>query len=83
MWGNENQGLVAVNLWTIPYKIFIQSYCLMAISGIKFQKSNIKQWAKEAFVNPIFIPTIIGLILWITQLIPRACEFEVTFTKGD
>ncbi len=81
--GKESQGFIASNIWTIPYRIFIQSYCMMAICGTKFSKNNIKQWAKEAFVNPIIIPTFIGLILWLTQLIPGASSFGPNFSEGN
>ncbi len=81
--GESSQGFIAANIWTIPYRIFIQSYCMMAICGTKFCKCNIKQWTKEAFVNPIIIPTFIGIILWLTQLIPGASDFGNNFSPGS
>lgn len=78
---NKNGGLLAANLWNIPYRVFLYSYCFMAISGIKFTKENFGKSLKTAFLNPIVIATFIGLICWLSQLIPGASSFNENF--GD
>lgn len=65
-------GLIAANVWNIPYRIFLYSYCFMQMKGLKFDKENVKKSLKTTFLNPIVICTFVGLILWLTQLIPGA-----------
>ncbi|WP_238523090.1 AEC family transporter [Mycoplasma crocodyli] len=68
----KNGGLLAANMWNIPYRIFLYSVCFMQIKGLKLDKANIKQSMKTTFLNPIIIATLLGLVLWLTQLIPGA-----------
>ncbi len=78
----KNGGLLAANLWNIPYRVFLYSYCFMVMSGLKFNKENFSKSMKTAFLNPIVIATFVGLVLWLTQLIPGASSFGVNFTNG-
>ncbi|MBN0919651.1 AEC family transporter [[Mycoplasma] gypis] len=79
----KDGGVIAANIWTIPYRIFLYSYCFMIMSGLKMDKQNIKKSLKTAFLNPIVIATFIGLVLWLTQLIPGASSFDKNFTSGN
>lgn len=80
---NGENGVIAANIWNIPYRIFLYSFAFMVMAGLKFDKSNIKQSAKTALLNPIVIATFTGLILWLTQLIPGASNFGENFKKGE
>lgn len=73
-------GVIAANLWNVPYRIFLYSLCFMVMSGLKFDKQNIAKSCKTAFLNPIVICTFIGIVLWLTQLIPGASNFGKNFT---
>lgn len=75
-------GVISANIWTIPYRIFLYSYCFMVMSGLKFDRQNIAKSVKTAFLNPIVIATFVGLIFWMTQLIPGASVFDKNFTTG-
>ncbi len=75
-------GVIAANIWTIPFRIFLYSYCLMLMSNVKFSKETIKSSMKTIFLNPVVILTFLGLILWLTQLIPGASSFNQNFKYG-
>lgn len=75
-------GVMAAGIWNIGYRVFLYSYCFMVMAGLKFNKENIASSMKSAFLNPIVIATFLGLILWLTQLIPGASSFGVNFTSG-
>lgn len=77
-----SNAVIAVNMWNIPYRIFLYSFAFMVMAGLKFDKQNIKQSAKTALLNPIVIATFTGLVLWLTQLIPHASEFDANFATG-
>ncbi|WFQ95632.1 malate permease [Mycoplasma feriruminatoris] len=64
-------GFIAANIWNIAYRVFLYSFCFMLISGVKWSKANFKDAMKKTFVNPIVICTFLGLILWLTTLIPN------------
>ncbi|VEU78307.1 AEC family transporter [Mycoplasmopsis columbinasalis] len=72
----------SANIWTIPYRIFLYSYCFMMVSGLKFDKENIKKSLKTTFLNPIVIATFLGLVLYLTQLIPGASGFAANFARS-
>lgn len=78
----KEPGTISANLWNIPYRIFLYSYCFLVMSGLSFNKQNIAKSCKTAFLNPIVIATFLGLILWLTQLIPGASSFDKNFTPG-
>ncbi|EFF41702.1 AEC family transporter [Mycoplasmopsis alligatoris] len=71
----KDGGLLAANMWNIPYRIFLYSVCFMQIKGLKLDKANMKTSLKSTFVNPIIIATLLGLVLWLSQLIPGASSF--------
>lgn len=75
-------GVIAANIWTIPFRIFLYSYCLMLMSNVRFTKDNLKSSIKTIFLNPVVILTFLGLVLWLTQLIPGASSFSENFKKG-
>ncbi|WP_036464856.1 AEC family transporter [Mycoplasmopsis sturni] len=77
------KGILSANIWTIPYRIFLYSYCFMVMAGLKFDRNNITKSLKTAFMNPIVIATFVGIVLWMTQLIPGANLFGKNFTKGS
>lgn len=68
----DEGGLLSANIASIPYRIFLYSYCLVKLTDIKITKENVKESTKKIFLNPVVICTIIGIILWTTQLIPGA-----------
>lgn len=74
-----SDGVIAANMWNIAYRIFLYSFCFMVMSGLKFDKANIAKSAKTALLNPIVICTFIGLVCWLTQLIPGASNFYTNF----
>lgn len=47
----------------------------VAFSRVSFGKENFKQSLKQTFLNPMMISMILGIILWLTQLIPGASDF--------
>ncbi len=57
-------GVITANLWNIPYRIFLYSYCFMAMGSIEFNKGNFAKSMKTAFLNPIVIATFVGLICY-------------------
>ncbi len=75
-------GVIAANMWNIGYRVFLYSYCFMVMAGLKFNKENIAASMKNAFFNPIVIATFVGLILWLTQLIPGASNFGENYEVG-
>lgn len=58
-----SQGTLYANIFNIAYRVFLYSYGLIAMSGLKFEKKNLKQ----IFLNPIIITTFLGLFIWIFQ----------------
>lgn len=75
-------GESSAYIWNIPYRIFLYSYCLMVMAGMKFDRKNIAKSMKTALLNPIVIATFLGIILMLTQLIPGATGFGVNYTEG-
>ncbi|RXY96700.1 malate permease [Malacoplasma penetrans] len=82
LYGTTSDAVVAANIWNIPYRIFLYSFAFLVMSGLKFDKQNIKSSAKTALLNPIVIATFLGLVFWLTQLIPGASRFGANFTEG-
>ncbi len=71
------EALITANLANIPFRIFIYTYAFMMMSGIEMNKKNISSSLKTAFLNPIVIAIFLGLILWLSQLIPGAGSWFV------
>ncbi len=63
------------NMFNISYRIFLYSYAFILISGIKFDKSNLKRSIKQVFLNPIIILTLLGFLLWSLQLFLKDIPF--------
>ena len=64
-----NNGLITQAIWNIPFIIGLASFCQFQYLDIKFKKENKKKIIKS-FLSPTIICSIIGAIIWITQLIP-------------
>lgn len=56
-------GTIYANIFNIAYRVFLYSYGLIRMSGVKFEKKNFKL----IFANPIIIATFIGLVIWLFQ----------------
>lgn len=56
-------GTIYANIFNIAYRVFLYSYGLVRMSGVKFEKKNFKQ----IFLNPIVIATFAGLLIWLFQ----------------
>lgn len=56
-------GTLYANIFNIAYRVFLYSFGLIMMSGVKFEKKNLKQ----IFLNPIIIATFLGLFIWIFQ----------------
>lgn len=56
-------GTLYANLFNIAYRVFLYSYGLITMSGVKFETKNLKQ----ILLNPIIIATFLGLVIWLTQ----------------
>lgn len=76
-----NSGVAAANIWSIPYRVFLYSYCFMLMAGLKFDRANITKSLKTALLNPIVIATFVGLICYLSGLIP-AKIFQGANEKG-
>ena len=53
------EGTIYANVFNIGYRIFLYSYAYIMMSGLKFEKKNLKQ----IFGNIIIIATFLGLSL--------------------
>lgn len=69
IWG-KSEGIISANMLNVSYRVFIYSYAFMIMTDLKLDRSNLVMSMKKAFLNPILLATFIGLIIWITQLIP-------------
>lgn len=58
-----NDGVLYANVFNIAYRVFLYSYALIVMSGVKFERKNLKQ----IFLNPIIIATFVGLFIWLFQ----------------
>lgn len=56
-------GTIYANIFNIAYRVFLYSYGLIRMSGLKFEKKNFKL----IFGNPIIIATFLGLFIWLFQ----------------
>lgn len=61
LYGSE--GVIYANVFNISYRVFLYSYALIKMSGVKFEVKQLKQ----IFLNPIIIATFLGLFIWIFQ----------------
>ncbi|AXY25060.1 malate permease [Suicoccus acidiformans] len=58
-----DEGTIYANIFNIGYRIFLYTYGYIMMSGLKFEKKNLKQ----IFGNSIIIATFAGLLIWIFQ----------------
>lgn len=56
-------GTIYANIFNIAYRVFLYSYGLIRMSGLKMEKKNLKL----IFKNPIIIATFLGLFIWLFQ----------------
>lgn len=56
-------GTIYANIFNIAYRVFLYSYALIRMSGMKFEKKNLK----PMIANPIIISTFVGLLIWLFQ----------------
>ena len=56
-------GILYANIFNLAYRVFLYSYGLIRMSGLKFEKKNFKM----IFGNVIVIATFAGLLIWIFQ----------------
>lgn len=64
---NDHQLLIASNMMTLSFRIFLYTYAFFVVSSTKLSKQNIKQSCKEIFVNPIMIAMFLGLFIYLSQ----------------
>lgn len=58
-----SEGTIYANVFNIGYRIFLYSYAYIMMSGLKFERKNLKQ----IFGNIIIIATFAGLLIWLFQ----------------
>ncbi|MBU4690356.1 AEC family transporter [Mycoplasma sp. ES3157-GEN-MYC] len=70
--GTSHQAgaIISVSMWNIPQRITLYTFVFVIISGIKMNKENLKQTCKKLATNSTLMITVLGLFLWLTQLIP-------------
>lgn len=56
-------GVMYASIFNIAYRVFLYSYAYIKMSGIKANKSNIKQM----FLNSIVLATFLGMFVWVFQ----------------
>ena len=56
-------GTLYANIFNLAYRVFLYSYGLIRMSGIKIREENLKM----IFGNIIVIATFAGLLIWIFQ----------------
>lgn len=74
--------ILSANIWNLPYRLLMYTVGFMIASNMRFEKNNLKHSLKVSFINPVVIATILGFILWLTQLIPGASNFGENFAPG-
>ena len=66
-------GILYANIFNLAYRVFLYSYGLIRMSGLKFEKKNFKM----IFGNIIVIATFAGLLIWIFQgSLPQVAVME-------
>lgn len=58
-----SEGTLYANLFNVAYRVFLYSFGFILMSGLRFNKNNIK----DIFLNPILIATFLGFFVWIFQ----------------
>ncbi|WP_124058991.1 AEC family transporter [Vaginisenegalia massiliensis] len=58
-----DEGTIYANIFNIGYRIFLYTWAYVTMSGLKFEKKNLKQ----IFGNLIVIATFLGLFIWVFQ----------------
>lgn len=56
-------GVIYSSIFSIPYRILLYSYGFIKMSGLEFNKKNIK----SMICNPVIIATFLGLNIWMFQ----------------
>ncbi|MFU2206829.1 AEC family transporter [Streptococcus pluranimalium] len=58
-----DEGVIYANIFNIGYRVLLYSFCYLQMSGLEFDKDNLKQ----IFLNPVIIFTFAGLLIWVFQ----------------
>ncbi|WP_051630104.1 AEC family transporter [Mycoplasma simbae] len=66
----QSSAIISVSMFNLPQRIFLYTYCLSMITGLKINKNNIGTSIKKLATNSTLLITIIGFFLWVSQLIP-------------
>lgn len=65
-------GAKIVLIFQIPPVIFTYTVGSVIFSKVKFNKENFGKSMYQTFVNPMMMSLMVGIVLWLTQLIPGA-----------
>lgn len=79
-------GTLYANIFNLAYRVFLYSYGLIRMSGMKFEKKNFKL----IFGNIIVIATFAGLLIWVFQgslpqvtIVEKDVATQVAFLRID
>ena len=79
-------GTLYANIFNLAYRVFLYSYGLIRMGGMKFEKKNLKL----IFGNIIVIATFAGLLIWVFQgslpqvtVMEKDKEIMVAFLRID
>lgn len=64
---DNNDVLIACNMITLTFRLFLYIYAYLVISKTKINKDNIKLSLKNIFLNPTMIAMFLGLLIYLTQ----------------
>lgn len=63
----NNEVLIASNMITLTFRLFLYIYAYLVISKTKINATNMKVSLKNIFLNPIMISMFLGLFIYLTQ----------------
>ncbi len=63
----NNEVLIASNMMTLTFRLFLYIYAYLVISKTKISARNLKMTLKNVFLNPIMIVMFLGLFIYLTQ----------------
>ncbi len=67
LYPNNNEMLIASNMLTISFRLYLYIYAFLIVSKTKINKQNTKLIVKNLFLNPIMIMMFLGLFIYLTQ----------------
>lgn len=74
LYPNNNEVIIASNMITLAFRLYLYIYAYLVVSKTKLNKDNLKTSFKKIFLNPIMIAMILGIMIYLTQNI----MFKVT-----